>query len=360
MNTTLENPPVSQKHSTSKNRQTSATDAPSPERIMQLGFGFMGSKTLLSATELGLFTLLARGPLDGESLRLQLGLHPRSSRDFFDTLVALGMLDRRDGKYLNTPEADFYLDRNKPSYAGGILEMCSVRLYSYWGSFTEALRTGVQQNEAKNNAKDFFGELYKTPEKLEGFLKGMTGLSLPTAKAIVEKFPWADYKSFADVGAAQGAVPVELALAHPHLNGIGYDLPVVKPIFEKYIQSRGVAGRVRFESGDFFKDQLPNTEVIIMGHILHDWNLEQKKTLIGKAYEALPQGGAFIVYEALIDDDRRENAMGLLMSLNMLIETPGGFDYTGADCRGWMSQAGFRETRVEHLVGPDSMVIGIK
>jgi hypothetical protein len=327
---------------------------------MQLGFGFMGSKTLLSATELGLFTILASGPLDGESLRLQLGLHPRSARDFFDTLVALGMLDRREGKYFNTPEADFYLDRNKPSYAGGILEMCSVRLYSYWGSFTEALRTGAQQNESKNKGKDFFGELYKTPEKLEAFLKGMTGLSLPTAKAIAEKFPWSDYKTFADVGAAQGAVPVELAVAHPHLKGIGYDLGVVKPIFEKYIQTRGVADRVRFESGDFFKDAMPKADALIMGHILHDWNLEQKKTLIAKAYDALPKKGAFIVYEALIDDDRRENAMGLLMSLNMLIETPGGFDYTGADCRGWMREAGFRETRVVHLVGPDSMVIGIK
>jgi O-methyltransferase domain/Dimerisation domain len=360
MNTTLEKIHVPQKQTSSKNHEPSDSKAPSPERIMQLGFGFMGSKTLLSATELGLFTVLANGPLDGESLRLKLGLHPRSAADFFDTLVSLGLLDRRDGKYCNTPESDFYLDRNKPSYAGGILEMCSVRLYSFWGSFTEALRTGVQQNESKNNGKDFFADLYKTPEKLQGFLKGMTGLSLPTAKAIAEKFPWAVYKTFADVGAAQGAVPVELALAHSHLKGIGYDLPVVKPIFEKYIKSRGVSDRVRFESGDFFKDPLPNVEVIIMGHILHDWNLEQKKTLIRKTYEALPKGGAFIVYEALIDDDRRENAMGLLMSLNMLIETPGGFDYTGADCQGWMREAGFRETRVVQLVGPDSMVIGIK
>ena len=350
---------------TRKNRrfehsQTTQTATPSIERIMQIGLGFWGSKALLSATELGLFTELARGPLDADRLRERLGLHPRSVLDFLDALVALGFLERHDGKYSNTPETDHYLDRNKPSYAGGILEMCSRRLYSFWGSFTEALRTGLQQNESKNNGKDFFADMYKTPEKLEGFLKGMTGISLPAAKAIAEKFPWNDYNSFADIGAAQGAVPVELAAAHPHLKGIGYDLAVVKPIFEKFIQARGVAERVRFEAGDFFKDPLPKAEVFIMGHILHDWNLEQKKTLIRKAYEALPSGGAFIVYEALIDDDRRKNAFGLLMSLNMLIETPGGFDYTGADCQGWMREAGFRETRVEHLVGPDSMVIGIK
>jgi hypothetical protein len=185
-------------------------------------------------------------------------------------------------------------------------------------------------------------------------------LSCGVARALAEKFPWTKYAPVADVGAAQGAVPVQLALAHPHLEAIGYDLPVVKPIFEKYVQAHGVANRVRFQTGDFFKDPLPMADVIIMGHILHDWNMEQKLRLIQKAYDALPVGGAFIVYEALIDDDRRENAFGLLMSLNMLIETPGGFDYTGADCQEWMHDVGFRETRVEHLVGPDSMVIGIK
>ncbi len=97
-----------------------------------------------------------------------------------------------------------------------------------------------------------------------------------------------------------------------------------------------------------------------MGHILHDWGLDDKRMLIREAYEAVPESGAFIVYETIIDDDRSKNAFGLMMSLNMLIESPGGFDFTGADCQGWMKEAGFREKRVEHLVGPDSMVIGIK
>lgn len=333
--------------------------APNPDHILQTGLGFWASKTLLSATELGLFTELARGPLDADTLRARLGLHERSAHDFFDALVALRFLERRDGQYANTPEADLFLDRNKPGYVGGMLEMCNARLYGFWGSLTAALRTGQPQNEGKMG-DDFFGKLYGAPEKLEGFLKAMTGLSVGTARAIAEKFPWAEYRSVADVGAAQGAVPVQLARAHPHLRAIGYDLPVVQPIFEQYAQAHGVADRVRFHSGDFFKDPLPNADVIIMGHILHDWNLEQKLRLIQKAYDALPSGGAFIVYEALIDDDRRENALGLLMSLNMLIETPGGFDYTGADCQEWMRDVGFRTTRVEPLVGPDAMVIGIK
>ena len=330
-----------------------------PAKIMHLGIGFWGSKTLLSAIELGLFTVLARGPRDAETLRLQLGLHPRSARDFFDALVALGMLRRTGTRYANTPETALFLDRNKSSYVGGILEMANARLYRFWGSLTEGLRTGQAQNEAKTG-EDFFGTLYADPQRLEGFLKAMTGLSLGSARALAKTFPWKKYRTFVDVGCAQGGVAVEIVLAHKHLTGMGMDLPVVQPVFEAYAKSRGVDSRLRFLSGDFFKDSLPHADVIIMGHILHDWNLEDKMMLLRKAYAALPPKGALIVHEALIDDDRKRNAFGLLMSLNMLIETHGGFDFTGADCRKWMKEAGFSQTRVAPLAGPDGMVVGIK
>ena len=336
-----------------------ANRALSPAKIMQLGIGFWGSKALLSAIELGLFTVLARGACDAETLRLQLGLHPRSARDFFDALVALGMLKRTGARYANTPETALFLDRNKSSYVGGILEMANARLYRFWGSLTEGLRTGKAQNEAKTG-EDFFGTLYADPKRLEGFLKAMTGLSLGPARILVKKFPWKQYRTFVDVGCAQGGVAVEIALAHKHLTGMGMDLSVVQPVFEAYAKSRGVDSRLRFVPGDFFKEPLPHADVIIMGHILHDWNLEEKMMLLRKAYAALPPKGALIVHEALIDDDRKVNAFGLLMSLNMLIETHGGFDFTGADCRKWMKEVGFSRTKVVPLTGPDGMVIGFK
>jgi hypothetical protein len=186
------------------------------------------------------------------------------------------------------------------------------------------------------------------------------GLSAGAAHALAAKFPWKDYKTFVDVGPAQGIVPVTLARAHSHLAGVGFDLPPVQPVFEAFIAENELSNRVQFRAGNFFGDDLPKADVIIMGHILHDWDLAQKKMLLGKAFAAIPKGGAIIVYDAIIDDDRRENAFGLLMSLNMLIETPGGFDYTGADCQGWLNELGFTETRCEHLVGPDSMVVGVK
>jgi len=337
-----------------------ASAEPTPERIIQLGLGFWGSKALLSAVEIGVFTELAKGPQDAKALANRLGLHPRSYRDFFDALVALGMLERRGDVYANTAETELLLDRTKPSYVGGLLEMANARLYPSWGSLTEALRTGQPQNEAKHGGGNLFDTLYSNPEGLRGFLEGMTGVSLGTAKAIAQKFPWRQYETFIDIGAAQGATPVQIALAHPHVRGGGFDLPVVGPIFEDYVRSFGLSERIRFYPGSFFTDPLPTADVLVMGHILHDWNLDEKKMLIAKAYAALRPGGAVVIYEGLIDDDRRQNAFGLLMSLNMLVETAGGFDYTGADCCGWLREAGFRETRVEHLLGPDSMVVGIK
>lgn len=334
--------------------------AVTPEHIMQIGLGFWASKTLLSAVELGVFTELARGPQTLDSLTKKLGLHSRSARDFFDTLTALGFLERNEGKYRNAPSPDFFLDKQKPSYIGGMLEMANARLYSFWNNLTAALRTGEQQNEAKDGGQSPFAVLYSDPERLKTFLKAMTAISTVANRTIAAKFPWKNYKTAADIGTAQGDLIVQVALANPHISGIGFDLPQVQPIFEEYVGSNGLAQRVSFHAGSFFERDLPKADVLMMGHILHDWNLDEKKMLIRKAYDALPKGGGFIAYDSIIDDDRSKNAFGLLMSLNMLIETPGGFDYTGADCCGWMKEAGFRETRVEHLVGPDSMVIGVK
>jgi hypothetical protein len=338
---------------------TTAESVVTPEPILQLGLGFWGSKALLSAVELGVFTELAKGPATEERLARALELHPRSARDFFDALVALGVLERNENLYSNTAEADMFLDRMKPSYIGGLLEMANARLYSFWGSLTEALQTGQPQNEAKAGG-NFFETLYAEPARLGQFLHAMTGLSMGAHKAIAAKFPWGRYKTFVDVGCAEGGLPVQVALMHEHISGGGFDLPPAEPFFREYVRSFGLEERLRFYSGDFFADSLPQADVLAMGHILHDWDLEEKKTLLAKAHDSLRDGGALIVFESIIDNERRKNSFGLLMSLNMLIETPGGFDYTAAMCEDWLRGVGFRETYVEHLAGPDSMVVGLK
>ncbi len=335
-------------------------EAVSPEHILKTGLAFWASKTLLSAVEMGLFTELAKKPGRADDLQARLGLHPRASRDFLDALVSLGFLQRTDGMYSNTPSTDVFLDRAKPSYVGGILEMANQRLFSSWNRLSDALRTGQPQSDMAHGGKTEFDDFYANADRLRNFLSAMTGISRGANLAIGAKFPWSKYKTFVDAGTAQGDLAVQVARAHAHLKGTGFDLALVEPIFQDYVKQNGVNDRLTFAPGDFFKDPLPKADVVMMGHILHDWDLAQKKALVRRAYDALPSGGAYIVYESIIDDDRRQNAFGLLMSLNMLIETAGGFDYTGADCMGWMKDAGFTSTYVEHLVGPDSMVVGIK
>src|SRR5262245_408533 len=262
-------------------RRTAMTNKqPVPDAILELGLAFWGSKALLSAVELDLFTTLAHGPHTAETLTAKLGLQQRGTTDWLDALVCLGMLNRpADGEYTNTPATDLFLDRAKPTYLGGILEMANARLYPFWGCLTEGLRTGRPQNEAKIG-EDFFAALYQDQGKLRQFLQAMTGLSMGAAAAIAEKFPWDRYHTVVDIGASQGCVPVPLPLRHQHLTGGGFDLPAVGSAFDDYVAAHGLAGRLSYYPGDFFADPLPAAEVLIMGHILHDWSLDEKMTLL--------------------------------------------------------------------------------
>ena len=238
--------------------------AVTPEKIMQLGLGFWSSKTFLSAVELGLFTELATGPLSGDQLTERLQLHPRAARDFFDALVSLGMLEREGGLYRNTPDTDLFLDRNKLSYIGGMLEMANERLYGFWGTLTEGLRTGLPQNEIKSGMNGLFEGLYSDPHRLRLFLAGMTGLSMGASRGIAEKFPWDNYKTVVDVGGAQGGLLVQVCLAHSHITGANFDLAPVQPIFDDYVAAHGLSTRLKFVEGNFFEEKIPTADVITM------------------------------------------------------------------------------------------------
>jgi hypothetical protein len=335
-----------------------------PSHIMQVGMGFWPSKTVLSAVELELFTRLGAEAMTGEEIREELGLHPRGIYDFLDALVALKLLERdgdgSDGRYRNTEETAMFLDKRSPAYIGGILEMSNARLYRFWGDLTEALQTGKPQNEVKHTGKPMFEELYSDPARLEQFMEAMKGVSTGNFQALAEKFDFSKYKTVCDVGGATGQLCTILAARHPHLECTSYDLPVVAPIAERAIAAAELSDRVTTASGDFFADPLPPADVITMGLILHDWNLDGKRRLISAAYEALPEGGAFIVIENLIDDARRDNAFGLMMSLNMLIEFGDAFDYTGADFAKWCREAGFKDVEILPLTGPSSAGIAYK
>jgi 2-polyprenyl-3-methyl-5-hydroxy-6-metoxy-1,4-benzoquinol methylase len=335
-----------------------------PGRLMQIGMGFWPAKTLLSAVELGVFTALSNKALTARQLQQDLGLHPRGVTDLLDTLVALDVL-ARDGEgeaalYRNTDEAAHFLDRNSSAYIGGFFDMANARLYPFWGDLTEALKTGKPQNEMKHGGKGVFEELYGNPQRLEQFVHAMGGISLANFETFAEKFDFAPYRAMCDVGGAAGQLSIAVARRHPHMTCTTCDLPAVVPIARKTIEAHGLSERITASSLDFFNEPFPKADVITMGMILHDWNLEKKMQLIQSAYDALPSGGAFVAIENIIDDERRSNAFGLMMSLNMLIEFGDAFDYTGADFRKWCSEVGFTRFEVIHLAGPSSAAIAYK
>jgi precorrin-6B methylase 2 len=338
-------------------------ERPTPDLIMQVGMGFWASKTLLSAVEIELFTVLGAERRTAAEIGDRLGLHPRSLHDFLDALVSLGVLTRDgdgpSGQYGNTAATATFLDKDQPTYMGGILEMVNARLYSFWGNLTEALRTGEPQNEALVG-EDLFEELYRDEARLEQFLRAMEGVQIGSFLTFLESIDLANARTFCDAGGANGTLAGLVAQRYPALTAISFDLPPVQPIAERHLQAMGVADRVTAMAGDFFVDDLPSVDVITMGNVLHDWNEDQKLTLIAKAYNALPKGGRLIAIENLIDNERRTNTFGLLMSLNMLIETRGGFDYTGDQFDQWCRASGFERTETVPLAGPAGAAIAYK
>ncbi|WP_435623396.1 methyltransferase [Flagellimonas sp.] len=335
-----------------------------PSKIMQIGMGFWASKTLLTAVNMRLFTHLANGTMTGQEIQNKLALNSRSLFDFLDTLVALGFLNRSGLKenavYGNSDDSALFLDKNKPSYIGGILEMSNNRLYPFWNDLEECLKTGKPQNETKNGGKPLFEAIYANEDRLREFIHGMGGVQAGNFMKLADDFDFSIYNTLCDVGGSGANLSIHIVKNNGHIRCISFDLPPVSPIAKENVEHFGLGDRIEVRSGDFFKDELPRADVITMGNILHDWGSDDKLLLIKKAYNALPEGGALIVIENIIDDERNKNAFGLMMSLNMAIETDQGFDFTASDFTQWAKEVGFSRTNVMPLTGPSSAVIAFK
>ena len=348
---------------------TLATEVPkqqqvSPTKIMDTGMGFWASKVLLTAVNMGLFTRLGRGPASAEKLKVKLGLHERNLYDFLDALVAMGFLQRKGLKetaeYSNTPETDLYLDKNKATYIGSLLEMCNNRLYGFWGNLEEGLRTGKPQNEVKGGNKAYFDVLYSDEKRLREYIGAMGGFQMGNFMTFARDFDFTHYSTLCDIGGAGGNLATQVAASHPHMECMTFDLPAVSAIARQNIERLDFTPRVKVIEGDFEKDEFPHADVITMGLVLHTMGTDDKKKLIKKAYNALPEGGALVVIENLIDDYRKINSFGLLTSLNMLIETLEGSDFTALDFEKWAREAGFTQMQKMSLTGPTSAVIAYK
>lgn len=332
-----------------------------PQQILEQGMAFWSSRVVLTAVEAGVFTELAVSPLSEQELMDRLGWHPRATGPFLGALVDMGLLRRnRAGVYTNSRQAALFLDRAKPSYIGGLMELSSTRLYDLWSGLGDLLRTGSPGAEEEHGESEFFSSLYGDQAALRNFLAGMTGISTGEAMLIAKRFPWQRFRTFVDVGAAQGALPVRVALTHSHIRGVSYDLPAVGPIFEEYVESFALADRIAFVAGDMNEGPLPSANVICFGHLLHGYSETKRRELIAKSYEALPPGGVLLVYDAMTDPGRRNNLISFLSSLNIMLEMREGFEATTTQCSGWLRDAGFVHIKKRHLIGPTSMVFGRK
>lgn len=345
---------------TTEERKERRAAMPTPEKLIQLGTAFWPSKVLLAAVHFDLFTHLASGPKSLKALESGLGLHPRAARDFLDTLVGLGVVLRQeDGAYANTPEAQLFLSRGSALYMGDMLRMANERLWDSWGRLEDALRTGKPQNETRQGGQ-LFDLLYGDPHKLRLFVNAMIGLSAGSSLGVIRRFDFSRCRTFCDIGGGPGTLNAAVARAFPSVQGIDFDLPPVRPLFEEYARLAQVTGRVKFIGGDCLADPLPPADVYGVGNLLHGVGEKASRALLRKVYQALPAGGSVLLIEAMIDDARRENVFGLLMSLDMLIETEEGRNFTVTEALGWLRSAGFEKIDFHRLRGPFSLAVGTK
>ncbi|MGV4924078.1 methyltransferase [Streptomyces sp. BHT-5-2] len=336
---------------------STATVGKDPLPVLELAMAFYGSRALMSALELGVFTALAEGAVDRTVLEEKLGLHSRTSRDFLDSLVALGLLTREGGEYANSALAQRFLVRGTDPYVGGFAEMGSASLYPLWGKLTDTLRTGDPQIPEDSN---FFEGLYRRPDAARKFMDAMDAFNADIAATLDELADWESYATLTDVGGARGDLAARLVTAYPQLSAVCMDLPGVRALFDERVREAGVADRVTFHSADFVSDALPASDAYIFGHILHGRDLDQRRDLVARAYAGLNPGGSLFIYDRMIDDNRDTKVLSLLGSLGMALVSRIGSEYTPSDCRSWLEEAGFQVVDVRPLAVTDTIIVARK
>jgi SAM-dependent methyltransferase len=329
---------------------TTELDVGTAAGLLRLGNAFCDAKALLTAVELDLFGALKNGPATEEEIRERLRLHGRGLSDFLHLLAALGVLVKTGEAFGNAAGAQRHLVPGGESYIGGFLQRSNRNLYPAWGRLSEALRTGKPQSGGS------FAEVLERPAVLRQFIGMMDALTQQLAPALVEAFPWSRYGSLLDVGGCRGNLAAHLVTANPGLRGHVFDLPPMAPFFAEHVEARGVADRLEFHGGDFFADPLPAADVVVLGHVLHDWDADQRRQLVRAAYAATNPGGALVVYDRMLDDDPR-HVENLVISLDMLLVTDGGSEYPVQELRAAAAEAGFERITDQPLGDFDTIIV---
>jgi 3-hydroxy-5-methyl-1-naphthoate 3-O-methyltransferase len=337
--------------------------SPSPIPLMQLATSFWAFKTLATAVELDLFTRIARsGSITVQQFAEAHGFDPRPAEMLLTGCASLGLLQRAGAGYANTSLADEFLVRDMPYYFGGFVTMLDKRLYSGWDKLPDAMRHNRPTTWDPSKQTSLFDGA--DPQMMATFWQAMHSLSTFTARTLADAVDLSGFRKLLDVGGGSAAFDIELCRKYPNLSSTVYDLPFVTDIASQNIRTAGMEGRVTVHPGDFFAEpQFPaGHDAILFSMIMHDWNEEQNRELLRKAHDALPVGGIVIISELLVNDEKSGPPAAALMSLNMLVETEGGRNYTPSEYRSWLTAAGFGKVDVRWFdaAGANGAVIGYK
>ncbi|MER5256813.1 methyltransferase [Streptomyces sp. NPDC002855] len=352
--------------------------------LLGMAKGFASSQLILTAVRLEVFTELGSGPLSGAELRRRLELHPRGAQAFLDALVSHGLLERTGDMYANTPVAARHLDaQHTETYLGGYLGL-NGGLYWLWPQLETSLRTGrpctgftaggdgewgaeeggSEQGGGQPDAAQQDGGADGQEGPLEWsavYVDAMAVFARAAAPVISRSLDWSRYESFVDVGGSNGTLAFELLRLQPHLRGTCVDLPALKEQFDTMAVRAGAGDKVAFQGGDFFEEPLPETDVVIMGRILHNWSEDERLRLLRRAFDALRPGGTLLVFDQLTDESRQHSRESSLASLDQLLFSESGSEYTFGELSGWLGACGFRAPSVQLMDGgPEMLALAVK
>lgn len=332
------------------------------QKIQQWLGGYAATQILLCSDELGVFEALRENGRDLADLASRLQLPEPSLERLLIAASALGLLLREGDTFSLTPLAQAHLLRG-PGYAGGMFHHVKHHLYPLWHHLDDAIRENrAQWSKLPGGDARPFESMYRDPRSLAGFMEAMFSHTSAGTRALLEQngFDFGRFRHVLDLGGASGGFLIPVLQQFPALQATIFDLPPVEPIARANAERFGLADRLGFLAGDFFRDPLPTgADLIVLGHILHDWNRQDGTLLLRKIVEALPSGGAIFVNEFFLNESKDGPVMPACLNLTMLVATQGE-EHTPSEYEQWLREAGFARTETWQDALARGYVVGWK
>ncbi|MGA3328262.1 MAG: class I SAM-dependent methyltransferase [Terriglobia bacterium] len=336
------------------------TELPNPAPVLDLIQAFRRSKTLFTAVSLGIFDRLGDGAADAPTLAHELDADADALQRLLDACVSLGLLEKQAALYSNPPLATTYLTRSSPHTLAGYILYSDRALYPLWGNLEAAIRAGTNRWQQTFGGKaSIFEHFFRTEEARRDFLSGMDGFGQLSSPAVVAAFDLGRFRRLVDLGGGTGHLALTACARYPQLQGAVFDLPAAISTTRDYVGRRSLGVQVDLIVGDFFTDPLPEADIFALGRILHDWSEDKIRTLLKKVWERLPSGGALLIAEKLLNDDKTGPVPALMQSLSMLVCTEGK-ERTLAEYTALLRQAGFAQVMGKVTNAPLDAILAVK